>query len=389
MTVSVVANGIEYEGFKSYNISRSVENLSGVFKLEASLEGFNGLPFTNADEIKIAVGGVTVLTGYIEIVGVDYSATGHTIRIEGRDKTADIIDSTVGEKIEFVAPVTLSKVIQSVIDEIGASGVSVINNAGTVAPFVKGELVTGQIDEKIFDFLEKYTRKRQVLMTTDGQGNVVLAQAGSTRASVALLNIVGNGEQNNILSSNVSYDLSQRYNKYQVISQGNPSAVSGADSGFNIGTSLALADLGQQSNYDDIISRKGEAIDPDIRSSRVLHIVAESSTDKGTLPQRAAWEANIRRARSLNYSATVQGHTQGDSGRPWEPNTLVQVKDEFALMSANLLIKQVTYYLSVDQGTTTTIECVHPDAYLPEPTLGNVGSKFNAIGRKSSSEGFF
>ncbi len=371
MTLRAVINGISYTDFKEYDISRSVEDVAGQFSITMTTQGNQGI-FQVGDKIIIYVNNTPILTGHIEKKKVGYDHQSHDIQIQGRDNVADLVDSTIGNKIEFKAPVTLEKVIQSVLSDIQMTGVKVVNKASGLKPFLQGEIVSGEIDETIFDFLEKYTRKRQVLMTTDGKGNLILTRAGTTQASTKLVHRVAESgtEDNNILVSDVEYDDSKRFYLYRVHSQGNPSA---------------SANLGKTSNS-EIVNRLGTANDLDVRHTRILDITAESATDTASLKERATWEATVRRARAISYSCTIQGHTITPNGKPWEPNLLVSINDEYALIAASLLIKSVNYILSLDDGNITQLELVHPDSYLPEPSTMTKRTKHGNIGRKKKGK---
>lgn len=353
--------------FTEYTISRSVEDLTGTFSLSCTVDADEALPFKQGQEIQILVEGTPVLTGYIEILTVDYSDNSHDINIQGRDRAADVFDSTVGSALEIKATITLDQIIQRVLKQINAKGVKVINKVPeiTAHPFTTDELVSGEITETLFSFLEKYTRKRQVLMTTDGLGNIVLSRSGQQKATSALYHFKDDRRgANNVKSAAMTFDNSQRFHTYRIVSQGNPSSNA---AGVTPTTSVA--------------NRLGTATDSDIRASRVLDITAESSTDIATLKKRAEWEAKIRKARAIVYSVTVQGHTMDTVSKPWEPNLLVQINDDFAMIDAYMLIKSVTYSLTNNGGSTTDIEFVHPDSYLPEPVVSDNKKGKNKIGK--------
>lgn len=371
--LTATVNDVTYKYFKSYEVQRSVEDLAGSFSLEISNKAGKVMPMQIGDSVQIRVNNYPILTGYIEKLKATYSDSEHTISMAGRDKVADFVDSTIGTKLELKAPITLEQIIKLVMKNINMTGVPIINNAGKLDAFNAGDLVSGQVDETIFEFLEKYTRKRQVLMTTDGNGGFVLARAGSKKAEGRLIHLLDD-DRNNIIDASVEYDDTERFYEYRVHSQGNPTA------GNNIG----------KSSNKELTNRIGIAYDPYIRKTRVLDITAESSTDSATLKKRAEWEANIRMARGFSYSATVYGHSGIEGGKPWEPNTKVSVSDDFALISESLIIKSVTYSLSVGEGSKTDLEMVDPDSYLPEPVVEKQkkGKKGRKRGRKSKVDGF-
>lgn len=368
--LSVVVNGKKYENLVSYDVSRSVEDLSGSFSIEMTNGWEKEPPVKLRSRIEVLVNDTKVLTGFVEKLSVRYDNSQHIIRFSGRDKVCDLIDSTLGSNVELKAPVSLDAIFKRVMKEINMTGVKIINQAGKLPDFQPGDLVSGNVDESIFQFLEKYVRKRQVLMTTDGLGNILLTRTGSRKAGCAIVHKVSESQlqPNNVKSAEIEWDDTERFNLYRIHSQGNTAGA---------GRAVKLSNK-------EIASRLGTATDPEIRKTRVLDLMAESSTDVATLYERARWEAIVRLARGMSYHCELQGHTMTENGKPWEPNLLVDVLDDFHLVSDTLLIKTVHYSLD-SNGSVTNLELVDPDSYKPEPIVEHVRKK-RKIGRKKKSK---
>jgi len=225
-------------------------------------------------------------------------------------------------------------------------------------------LFGASVGEGLFDFIEKYARKRQVLLSSDGDGNIVLNRAGTSRALTPLLNKL-NGQSNNIKSGNISYDTTQRFNKYIMQSQLNNSAVSNSS-----GT-----------NTQDAVSQEGQATDNKIRASRQIELVSNSSDSSVTLKDLASWHANLRRVRGTIYDVVVQGFYQDESNtRLWVNNELVRVEDDFADVKATLLIRSVRYKFDLESGSTTKLSLVDKDAYTLEANISNAEQRVNDKG---------
>jgi len=362
--VFLEVNGISFEGFLSVSVSRSIETISGTFNFVATVDSNNSFPFNVGDPVTVKLDQTPVINGYIEKIDVQYGAQAHTITVSGRDKTADIIDSSIDENLTFEGTITLQQIITNVLGSLGITDISVIDESGGIDPFTDKEREAGGIGLPAFEFIEKYARKRQVFLTTDGDGNIVITRASGNAISTELLNEL-RGASNNILSANCSFDFSQRFNKYIAKSQLNPSIVG------NDGTTTDSTAL---------VNQKGEATpDSEIRSTRQLVFNAETSTPSQTAADRATWEANIRRARSVIYQTTVFGFVAQADGLVWQPNYLVKINDQFADVNAQMLIKSVTYNKSL-QGTTTTIDFVVKDAYTLQAEQNAVEATANQLG---------
>ena len=236
--------------------------------------------------------------------------------------------------------------------------------------------MSAKVGENMFEFLEKFCRKRAVLLTSNGDGDIVIARAGQETMNGILLNELENNS-NNVKSGSINYDYSNRYYKYICKSQGNASIAGLIDDS----TGLGLADLS---------GTKGQAIDEDIRQTRFLEFTNETSSENSSNEERAKWEANIRRARSLVYTCelnhlfvkteeiftstafiqsglNIAGIPEGKKFTFYEPNKLIPVKDDFCGIDAVMLIRSVNYNLSDVGGMRIILELVPKDAYTPQP----------------------
>ena len=105
------------------------------------------------------------------------------------------------------------------------------------------------------------------------------------------------------------------------------------------------------------------------------------------MDNRATWEANIRRARSFEYEATVQGHSRNAQGDIWRVNQLVRVLDQFAGIDAILLIKKVSFESSLNSGNTTKLCMVVKDAYSLQAEQDAREARANTQGDKFTEGG--
>ncbi len=351
-------NGVEFSGFKSSSVTSSMETVSSAFSFSSTAQPGSSYPIKAGDSVTVDVDGTTRVTGSVDTVSVSYSDSSHTITIAGRDKLADLIDSTVGDTKQIVAPISLSAVCRLILDGIGLTDVQVINNIEDIEDFKEGELVSASVGEKGFEFLEKFARIRQALLTTDGLGNLVIERGSSKKLKTQLINIPRN-KLSNITKGSSTVDISKRYNKYKCAGDQNVS------SGIS------------EESFADISAQSGEAIDNDIRSSRVLEFNSEENASSETCANRATWEANVRRARSITATITVPKNSANNE--LWIPNRLVDINDVFLNINAEMLIKSVQYSQTLQGGSTTTMDLITPDAYTLEASQTSLSKKRNDL----------
>lgn len=364
-------NGAKYEGFKSLNFFKGIEHASGTFAFTATSELRQKLPFKGQEKCRIVLDNQPLITGFIDTVDYEYDDKSHTVSITGRDKTADIIDDSIQGNVDFRAGIALQTIIYETLGLLNIRDILVVNNVTDLKPFTQSEMAVAKVGENAFDFLEKYCRKRGVLLTTDGEGNLVITRAGQEILSGVLVNAI-DGRANNTKNGKISYDFTKRYNKYIVRSQANQ-AIDGVD------VAAVLPTPGQPDDLTDYQGTVGIAFDREIRSSRVLEMIAETASVNESNQQRAIWEANIRRARSLVYSCEVNS-LYTTAAKIYEPNKKIKVKDDFCKIDSIMLIRSVTYSLDPDSGTSVKLELVPSDAYTLEASRNILLAQYDKMG---------
>lgn len=360
-------DSVPYEGFTEISVIRSLGAISGAFNFRATSSQKKPLPVQIGQACRVLINDTPVVNGFIETIDIDYDSSTHNIVIAGRDKTMDVIDCSTLVN-ELSGTLSLETVIRKILDGNGLTDIQVINNVSGLKSFKDGDIESAEVGETRFEYMDKYARKRQVLLTGDGKGNIVITRSGSNNAVTSLINVIG-GENNNIKSGGTSYSETNLFNRYVVRSQQNPSALS---SGGSIPST-------------EIVNQSGTAIDNNVRLTRVREIRPDQSGSSDDSKQFALWSKNIAIARSFNYTAVVQGFYQDEKEtRLWVPNEIVSVEDDFAGISsrvnAQLLIDTVEYKLSNDSGSTATMTCVDKDSYTLQTEQDLRDSRANDLG---------
>lgn len=347
MTIQLKVNGVEYTNFISAACELRLDALSNTFNFEAVAPQGQPLPFKGGEACEVIVDGEKVLTGSLEVITVNYDSDNHTIGVTGRDKTGDLLDSTLDQFDDLrLDDVTLKNLIEQVIAHLGLD-IKVIDEVEP-APFNGAEdLGAPEPGDNAFGFIENYARKRQVLLTSNADGNIVIASNSGKTASGAVQHIIG-ADDNNVLRSAFSYDTTGRYNSYKMASALNPVAL-------NLAGDTDLASLVDQS---------GGVFDNEIRRGRQLVLISETPFADSDCSKRAQWEADIRKARGLVYSATVPlFRVNGTDGDLWQINRTYQIVDDFIGKIEPMLCNSVSYTFDVEQGSETTLGFVGPNAY--------------------------
>ena len=223
-----------------------------------------------------------------------------------------------------------------------------------VSIFSANEIVAAEVGEMASDFLEKYAKKRQLILSTDGAGNIIYTRAENVIIS-DFININTGINQGNVLSAEMSVDDSKRFGKYILISQSNASGNGAIDDS-------------EQSSVEEETYTTATSIDDEIRSARIFNFISDTTLqDQKSRQDRADWEKNVRKANGFIYSLTIQGF-KNSKGVIWRPNMLININDNVNSIYADLLILSVQFNLSLDGGTQTKLTLTTPDAFVVKTT---------------------
>lgn len=371
MTMEIEVGGESFLNFLDASVDFSMTDFARVFNFTAASTNGEPLPFQVGDECKIKVDGEQILNGFIERMDIIYSSGDHTISVSGRDRVGDIVDSSL-EKLEIQGEISFADVINAVLKQLNLTNIEVETLVTDLANFnLEVDKQSPSTGENAWDFLESLARKKEVLLRTNNQSNILIDRSplGTSKGFAGGLNSTVlqnrlNDSTNNILSSSVSYDDTEVYSKYIVRSQSNISVIKSVLQS----TKTTVSVLGESPPI-------GETLEG-IRTSRILVLQAENASTNEDATLRAKWEANFREARRRVYTATINGF-RDDKNKIWDVNQFIRIQDDFARINATMLIDGVSFIFDLTAGEETTLRLVQEGSYLPEPQIdtsqSNVG----------------
>lgn len=339
--VVIRANGFRFQGWNSARVSRSLETMAGTFSLSVA-DRWDGRrdPWRvrEGDACEIEVNGETLITGYVDAREMSVDSSTRSISLSGRDRAGDLVDcSAVLNSWEFT-DVSVLALAQKLCAPFSVN-VALQPGVSLGANLKKHSIDPG---DSVQSALENLCRTSGLLPVSDGRGGLLLARSGTERASTALE--LGK----NLKSIRASFDYSNRYGEYRVL---------GSHKGRQDLSGSAAASV------------RGSARDAAVRASRILVVRPEGNVTPAVATTRAQWEAAVRAARSETVTAVVQGWTQSN-GALWDRNLLVQVKANEVGVNGEMLISAVSFSLDLDGGTVTELTLKGPQAFTPDPTLG-------------------
>lgn len=367
MSFEIRVNNQTFTLWESASIRRSIDTNTGLFSFTSSVTMPPvDYPVKAGDFVQILIKGTPRITGYVDVMNTRQNIDNHHINVNGRDNVQDLIDSSIPDEAKNITgPINAIALCERMISAIGAD-IQVINNSGQDLQFTNEDLFNAGSGETIMAYLTSFMRKKQVYLITDGRGNLVIFRPTGATATTSIEH--SGSPQDNVKSFSATWDHQQLFNRYVSRSQDNFA--------FNFD-----ADYSNGEGVD----RSGDIVDDNIRTTRYLEVQSEQTLLQTEVTGRAAEEANVRRARAVEYTVEVQGAAQED-GTLWDIGQLVDVRDDYAGIRGVMLIRSIENRVSIRDGVVTTLTLALPDAYTVQgaPTQqnerrANRGSRFENV----------
>jgi prophage tail gpP-like protein len=336
----VFCNGRIFEGWTDIAVSRSVQDMAGRFRL-AITEPVNGAgkvlgwQIRPGDPIRVKLGGVQVLDGFVDVRQAGYYAESHGVEIQGRSKTAAAIEAAAvtedGAPAGPFADYTLDEIARSLLAPYGV-GLKVIGDIG--GPFAS---VSAQVGESVFEVLERLARLRGFHLYDNAEGELVLANKTEDSAPIGLVEGV------NILAATATIDLSQTPSELFVFGQ-----ATGNDDAFGV----------------DVANQKAVAKNSGmpLPVPRPKVIVLEAPGDQEDMKARANREMAQEAAKQTTAQVTVQGWLTGD-GDLWDIGMTVKLTSPMLLVDRDMMVAAVEFLQSDGSGTVTNLDLITPEAF--------------------------
>ena len=334
--VKLLVGGVEYTGWKSLSIRRSVETLCGSFEISAiDPASDKAMAIKPNQACSIYLDNDLVLTGYIDGFHPEVGQDSRGITMNGRCRTADLIDcSAVYKSGTWSGKVSLLKICKDLCTPFGISvEVSGVDLGSDLRNFA---LTTG---ESVFEAIQRACENRAILPVSTIDGNLRLTTAGSDRAVTSL------ATGHNIKSATGHWQYEDRFSEYQVKGQ------TSSENGDGWGTAH--------------VSVSGKAEDLNFPRYRPKIISADGILTNADAQKKAAWEMQVRAGKSNTVTVVVVGWRQGD-GKLWRENQLVYTSIPELRVDEDLLISEISYMQGGD-GTTSSMTLNPASIYAPEP----------------------
>ena len=348
-------------GWQRVSVTRPLAAIPASFSIEvterypnaADIDLKPGYPCT------VKIGADLVLTGYVDRYTSSISASQHTIRVEGRSMSEDLVDCSalVEGTSAGSAPTNGLQVLNGstldIVRKLAAPyGVTVQSTAGDGIQVPQFNINLG---ETCWEIIDRITRYSEMIAYDMPDGSIMLAKVG-TAAMASGFKIGVNVE-----TADVMFSTDQRYSEYEGHVMSMMSL--GTDAGVN------SPGVGEIVRDDEMTALRRPDGSPRFRK---LYIISEQYVMGLPLAgKRAIWEKNRRYGQSFNFSVTCDAW-RDSAGKLWSPNYLAAIDAEaLKLKHEDWLIGTVTY-LRDESGQHARLSLWPKVAFTVEPTSPNV-----------------
>lgn len=333
--VTLAINGKLYNYWLDESVCAGISRFARDFKMSVTREWPEGLgelkSIREGDKVEVRIGDDLVATCNVDATPISYDESSITIDIDGRSKTADLVDCSATNKPAQWKGATIATIIKALSAEYGIDVVVDFDDKEIIKEF---QFERG---DSPFDAIDKLRKQRNLIICDDAEGRVVIAKIGQYKADDKLE--LGK----NIKRASCPKDFKDVFNEYIVIGQ---------KSGD--GKSNAKEHNSETKETDTVFKRK-----------RVLYIKQSGNADMRACMDRAKYERQSRFAKAHEVTLTVRGWRQ-TSGELWKPNMIVQYVDPVLGLEREMLIVECEYRVS-SSGTETVMKIGLPDGYSAEP----------------------
>nr|WP_314074891.1 hypothetical protein [uncultured Roseococcus sp.] len=366
----LLIGGQVFTGWMDLRVTRGIERCAADFLLHA--EG--AWPGEEADwpirafaPCTIRFGEDDVLTGYIDGIEHKLDPTQREIRVDGRSKTADLIDcSALIDGGEF-RDSSFAAICRSVARPFDIEVLDSANVGSVVIPTEAADQT-----EECFPFLERLARQASVLLTDDARGRLVIARTSAARCSSEI-------REGDFISAVLMMQVEKRFDRYVVKGQlpAMPAWIERV---------AREAGAPRQPGAD---ARPG-ITSPEVRDAAVPRyrpyvMQAEGNADAAQARARAVWQARRDAAASLMLKVLMPGWRQAD-GRLWQINEVVPVDIPSLGAKDDMLIASVSHTLD-KEGRRTLLTLGLTDAYTPAPISPPTGGRSSLASRLPAGGG--
>lgn len=331
-SIQLAIGGLAHDTWDGWSVESDLLTPADAFELELHTKNASRLP----DVIKegaicsLTLDGDRVLTGQIDEFEHDVSRRGISMRINGRDRAAPLVDCS--SPFVSMREASLAQIIEQVVMPLGAYQVEI--RADKAKTRRRVQIEPGQT---AWEALLQVAEANGLWPWVEPDGRLIIGGPDYTNAPVGVLVMREDGVGNNVDRLSVRRSIANRYSQITVLGQHGQYANDGLDT--------ARSHLRSQVQ-DETLARRG--------IFRPKVVVDSSSENQDMATTRARKLLADSRLEGFEIRAVVKGH-RADNGQVWAPGQRVVVRSEPHGLNDTYFLMSRTLRLSRGEGAITEL----------------------------------
>jgi prophage tail gpP-like protein len=323
--LTLLADGQVYNNWDSVEIERSLDQFAHRYSLQTFVPFDAEWTLEQGMTCTLAYGTEVLVSGYTNRVRYLASDNRFLIAVEGRSKTAELVDCSATHKTGSWNQKTATEIIRDLINpySIGVSAGEVDLN--DTEKFSRFAIMEG---ETVFSAIDRACKTRGLLPLTTPEGDIELWGTFEGQTPIAL-------SAKHVIGAELYLEDANRYSDYLVRATGIGSAVDARV--------------------------KAQATDESITRFRPLVVVGDAAAGTAAAKTRAVWESTVRAGRSQRLRLTMIGATNSE-GETYQPGQIYAVRYEPFGIDDALLLERAVLRLS-SRELVTDLELCPATAY--------------------------
>ena len=331
-SIRLAIGGLAHDTWDGWSIESDLLTPADAFELELHTKNASRLPdvIKEGATCSLTLDGDRVLTGQIDEFEHDVSRRGISMRINGRDRAAPLVDCS--SPFVSMREASLVQIIEQVVMPLGAYQVEI--RADKAKTRRRVQIEPGQT---AWEALLQVAEANGLWPWVEPDGRLIIGGPDYTTAPVGVLVMREDGVGNNVDRLSVRRSIANRYSQITVLGQHGQYANDGLDT--------ARSHLRSQVQ-DETLARRG--------IFRPKVVVDSSSENQDMATTRARKLLADSRLEGFEIRAVVKGH-RADNGKVWAPGQRVVVRSEPHGLNDTYFLMSRTLRLSRGEGAITEL----------------------------------
>jgi len=331
-SIRLSIGGLAHDTWDGWSVESDLLTPADAFELELHTKNSTRLPdvVKEGAPCSLTLDGDRVLTGQIDEFEHDVSRQGISMRINGRDGAAPLVDCSA----PFVSmrEASLAQILEQVVKPLGAYKVDI--RADQAKTRRRVQIEPGQT---AWEVLLQVAEANGLWPWVEPDGRLIIGGPDYTAAPVGTLVMREDGVGNNVQRLSVRRSIANRYSQITVLGQHGQYTNDGLDT-----KRAHLRSVIQ----DETLARRG--------IFRPKIVVDSSSENQDMATTRARKLLADSRLEGFEIRAVVKGH-RADNGQVWNPGQRVIVRSEPHDLDATYFLMSRTLRLSRGEGAITEL----------------------------------